>query len=198
MKYGYARCSTNEKKQDIDRQKRELKRLGVEEDNIFWEYESGTKKNRKEFKRLLKIVEPGDEIITTEVSRLSRSTKQLCEVVELVKEKRLALNIGDSLKIDCRSAEMDPMSKGMIMMWGVFAELERDIISARVKSGMQNAREKGSRIGRPERTIENLPDRFLKYYPKFQSGMINISEFSRLAQIGRTSIYRYLKLIEAA
>lgn len=79
MKYGYARCSTNEKKQDIDRQKRELKRLGVEEDNIFWEYESGTKKNRKEFKRLLKIVEPGDEIITTEVSRLSRSTKQLCE-----------------------------------------------------------------------------------------------------------------------
>ena len=68
MKYGYARCSTNEKKQDIDRQKRELKRLGVEEDNIFWEYESGTKKNRKEFKRLLKIVEPGDEIITTEVS----------------------------------------------------------------------------------------------------------------------------------
>lgn len=198
MKYGYARCSTNEKKQDIDRQKRELKRLGVEEDNIFWEYEKGTKKRRKEFKRLFKIVEPGDEIITTEVSRLSRSTKQLCEVVELVKEKNLALNIGGSFKIDCRSAEMDPMSKGMIMMWGVFAELERDIISARVKSGMQNAREKGSKIGRPERTIENLPDQFLKYYPMFQSNMINISEFSRLAQIGRTSIYRYLKLIEAA
>lgn len=43
MKYGYARCSTNESKQDINRQTRELKNLGIKEDNIFFEYESGTK-----------------------------------------------------------------------------------------------------------------------------------------------------------
>ena len=44
--YGYCRCSTNEKKQDIDRQKRELYSLGVQHiENIYWEYESGTNKN---------------------------------------------------------------------------------------------------------------------------------------------------------
>ena len=48
MKYGYARCSTNESKQDINRQTRELKNLGIKEDNIFFEYESGTKDDRKE------------------------------------------------------------------------------------------------------------------------------------------------------
>ena len=47
MKYGYARCSTNESKQDINRQKRELKNMGIKEDNIFFEYESGAKDDRK-------------------------------------------------------------------------------------------------------------------------------------------------------
>jgi DNA invertase Pin-like site-specific DNA recombinase len=43
MLYAYARCSTNESKQDIDRQKRELKKMGVKETEIFFEYESWTK-----------------------------------------------------------------------------------------------------------------------------------------------------------
>ena len=47
--YGYARCSTDETRQDIDRQKRELKKLGVTDDkNIYWEYESGNKTDRAE------------------------------------------------------------------------------------------------------------------------------------------------------
>ena len=49
MIYGYARCSTNEELQDIDRQKRELYAMGVKEDKqIYWEYESGSKENRAE------------------------------------------------------------------------------------------------------------------------------------------------------
>lgn len=196
MVYGYARCSTNEKRQDIDRQKRELKKLGVKEKDIFWEYESGAKHDRKELNRLFEIVKPGDTIATTEVSRLTRSTVHLCEIMQQVQEKKLMLNIGGSFIADCRREEIDPMTKGMIMMWGVFAEMERDIIRGRIKSGMENARAKGSKLGRPERTIENLPASFLKYYPMFQNGSINISEMSRLSGIGRTTIYRYLKLIE--
>ncbi len=57
MIYGYARCSTNEERQDIDRQKRELFALGVTADNhIYWEYESGLKDNHPEFQKLLDIV----------------------------------------------------------------------------------------------------------------------------------------------
>ena len=119
--YGYARCSTNESRQDIDRQKRELKKLGVTNDkNIYWEYESGTKTDRVELQKLLDIVKPGDTIVTTEVSRLTRSTKHLCEILQIVQDRKLRLIIG-SFTVDCRSEEIDPMTKGMLMMWGLFS-----------------------------------------------------------------------------
>lgn len=196
MEYGYARCSTTIDRQDVNRQKMELKKLGVKESNIFWEYESGAKTDRKELNRLFEVVKQGDTIATTEVSRLTRSTKHLCEIMQMVQEKKLLLNIGGSFVVDCREDDIDPMTKGMIMMWGVFAEMKRDIISSRIKSGMENAKAKGSKIGRPERTIDNLPVNFLKYYPMLQNGSINISELARLSGLGRTSIYRYLNLIE--
>ena len=161
MIYGYARCSTNEWMQDINRQKRELYRLGVtDEKYIYWEYESGAKVDRPELNKLLDVVQEGDTIIATEVSRLTRSTSHLCTLLELVKERKLKLIIG-SFVVDCAQNEIDPMTKGMLMMWGVFAEMERDIISQRVRSGMQNAKAKGVKIGRPETTVDNIPSQFL-------------------------------------
>lgn len=99
MEYGYARCSTTIDRQDVNRQKMELKKLGVKESNIFWEYESGAKTDRKELNRLFEVVKQGDTIATTEVSRLTRSTKHLCEIMQMVQEKKLLLNIGGSYKI---------------------------------------------------------------------------------------------------
>lgn len=192
MEYGYCRCSTNETKQDINRQKRELKQLGIKENNIFFEYESGTKIDRIQLNRLLDIVKNGDTIATTEVSRLTRSTKQLCEIIELAKKRHLKLIIGTFI-VDC-TKELDPMTQGMIMMWGVFAEMERNITSARVKSGMKNAAAKGSIIGRPKTTIENLPVNFLKYYPKYRDNQINLSELARLCQNSRQTMYKYIKI----
>lgn len=194
--WGYARCSTNETKQDIGRQKRELLALGVEEEkNIFWEYESGGNNNRAEFNKLLEIVQPQETIICTEVSRLTRSTSYLCEILKLVQEKHLRLIIGNFV-VDCRSNEIDPMTKGMLMMWGVFSEMEKDMISARVKSGMANAAAKGKIIGRPKTDKENLPNNFLKYYPMYKNKKINITEFARLAELSRKSIYKYIAIAE--
>lgn len=193
--YGYARCSTNETKQDINRQKRELKKLGVKEDKyIYWEYESGTKTERIEFQKLLDIVAKGDTIITTEVSRLTRSTKHLCDIMQLVQDKKIKLVIGNFI-IDCRKDEIDPMTKGMLMMWGVFSEMERDIISQRVKSGMENARAKGKKIGRPKVDSSSLPEKFLKYYPMFKSGNLNVTDFANLMNCSRTTIYKYIELM---
>ena len=59
------------------------------------------------------------------------------------------------------------MTEGMIKMWGVFSEMERNIISQRVKSGIKNARAKGKQIGRPPTTVDGLPDKFWKYYQKY-------------------------------
>ncbi len=197
MIYGYARCSTNEERQDIDRQKRELYSLGITDDkHIYWEYESGMKDDRAELQKLFDIVSEGDTIATTEVSRLTRSTKHLCEILQTVKDKKLILDIGGSFRVDCSKGEMDPMTEGMVKMWGVFAEMERNIISQRVKSGMKNAAAKGKRIGRPVTTKDNIPDKFWKYYRMYQDKQINISEFARMLKCTRPTIYKYISIAE--
>lgn len=194
MIYGYARCSTNEKQQDINRQVRELKQQGATDTTIYLEYESGTKVNRAELSKLLNIVQAGDTIIATEVSRITRSTKQLCDIIELAKERRVKLVLG-TFVVDC-SKELDPMTEGMLKMMGVFAELERNMISQRVKSGMDNARAKGKTIGRPRVTADDIPSIFYKHYPKYKKGEINKKEFSRLCGLSYPTIYKYLRIVD--
>ena len=109
MVYGYSRCSTNENKQDITRQIRELEEQGEKRDNIYFEYASGTNTERIELKKLLAIVKAGDTIVATEVSRITRSTKQLCEIIEFAKNKHIKLVLG-SFIVDCIK-ELDPMTE---------------------------------------------------------------------------------------
>lgn len=196
MKYGYARCSTNENKQDIGRQVRELKDAGAEQ--IFLEYEHGDAVFKKELSSLLECAKPGDEIFALEVPRLARSTKQLCEIIECVKQKHLCLSIIGSITVDCRNGSLDPMSAAFIQMAGVFAELELAIIRQRVRSGMDNAKAKGVKLGRPKATKENIPFLFYKHYPAYVNGTLNISEFSRVCGISRTTTYKYINLINSS
>ena len=191
--YGYARCSTNEDKQDINRQIRELKAAGADE--VVFEYEHGDAKVKKELHMLLDMAASGDTIITLEVSRLSRSTQQLCEILDIVKEKHLRLMIVGSITIDCRNGEVDPMSKAFLEMSGVFAELELSMIRARVRSGMQNARDKGKKIVRPQTTKDDIPANFYKHYPSYAAGNMNVSELARICGLSRPTVYKYLKLI---
>ena len=194
MIYGYARCSTNEELQDINRQIRELIQLGAGEENIYREYESGMKNDRVELQRLLSAVEAGDTIVATEVSRITRSTKQLCEIIEFAKDRHIKLVLG-SFIVDC-TKELDPMTEGMLKMMGVFSELERNIISQRVKSGLQNAKAKGVAIGRPATSEETIPSTFFKYYPKYKRGEINKAEFAKLCSVSYPTIYKYLAIVE--
>ena len=194
MKYGYSRCSTNMTKQDISRQIRELENKGVKKENIYFEYASGIKEDRTELKKLLAVVKKGDTIIATEVSRITRSTKQLCEIIEFAKNKHIKLVLG-SFVVDC-SKDLNPMTEGMLKLMGVFSELERNIISERVKSGLDNARAKGKAIGRPATTEDDIPSSFYKYYPKYKNKEINKREFARLCDLSAPSIYKYLALVE--
>ncbi|MBQ7888765.1 MAG: recombinase family protein [Erysipelotrichaceae bacterium] len=194
MKYGYARCSTNETKQDIDRQVRELHAAGA--DKVFLEYEHGDTEHKKVLSSLLELSQAGDTIFVTEVSRLARSTKQLCEIIEYVKDHHLRLCIIGSITVDCTSGNIDPMSTAFIQIAGVFSELELAIIRQRVKSGMSNAKAKGVQIGRPKTTKDNIPFLFYKHYPAYTSGQLNISEFARVVGVSRTTIYKYIDLLK--
>lgn len=192
--YGYARCSLAEEKgQDLNRQVRELKAAGAEE--IITEREHGDAKVKHHLDLLLEAAKEGDTLICTEVSRLSRSTQQLCEIVNIIKDKHMRLIIVGSIVIDCRNGEIDPMSQAFIQMSAVFAELELSIIRSRVKSGMANARSKGKHIGRRPTSKDDIPPIFYKHYPAFVSGQMNVSEFARICGLSRPTVYKYLKLL---
>ena len=193
MIFGYARCSTNETKQDINRQVRELKNAGAEE--IFLEYEHGDSKVKHQQQALFAQAKAGDTIITLEVPRLARSTKQLCEIIEIVKEKKLKLIIKGSITVDCTLGRLDPMSNAFIQMSGVFAELELGMIRERVRSGMANAKAKGVKLGRPQMTKDDIPQIFYRHYPAYLSGELNLSELARVCNISRTTAYKYIKTL---
>ena len=195
MNYGYARCSTNESKQDINRQVRELKAAGAEE--IFLEYEHGDSKIKSQQAAMFDQAAAGDTEIVLEVSRLARSTQQLCEIIERVRQKHLRLVIVGSITLDCRSGQADPMSEAFLQMAGVFSQLELAMIRSRVRSGMENARAKGRQIGRPQVSKEDIPAAFLRHYPAHKNGQLNISELARVCDISRTTVYKYIGLLEA-
>lgn len=196
MNYGYARCSTNETMQDIDRQVRELESAGAEK--IYLEYEHGDAVQKHSLEELLEAATEGDTILTTEVSRLSRSTKQLCDVIEVIREKKLCLQIIGSITVDCVTGSLDPMSAAFVQMAGVFSELELAITRQRVRSGVANARAKGKRLGRPSTTAEDIPAVFHKHYPLYSKKKISITDLARLCEMSRTTVYKYIALLAAA
>ena len=148
MTHGYARCSTSEDRQDINRQTRELKKQGVE--RVWLEFEHGDTASKEQQRLMLSAAKPGDTILTLEVSRLARSTKQLCEIIDVIRDKHLRLVIVGSITMDCRDGRMDPMTEAFLQIAGVFSQLELSMIRERVRSGVENARAKGKQLGRPQ------------------------------------------------
>ena len=144
---------------------------------------------------LLETATEGDTITTLEVSRLSRSTQQLCQIIDIIREKRLRLVIVGSITIDCRNGQTDPMSEAFLQMAGVFSQLELAMIRARVKSGMENAKAKGKQIGRKPTTKDDIPATFYKHYPAFMAGTLNVSELARVCGLSRPTVYKYLRLV---
>jgi len=191
--YGYARCSTDMERQDINRQIRELKAAGADE--IIFEYEHGDSKVKAQQELMFDRAQPGDTIITLEVSRLARSTQQLCEIIDVINKKHLRLIIVGNITLDCREGTPDPVSEAFLQIVGVFAELELAMIRARVKSGMANAKASGKHIGRPQATKDDIPAVFFRHYPTYAAGKMNISELARVCGRSRPTVYKYLKMI---
>ena len=192
--HGYARCSTNETKQDVERQIRELRAAGTS--RIWMEYEHGDAEKKEQQEAMWEAVHPGDTVVVTEATRIARSVRQLCDVMELVRQKRLRLQIIGSITLDCRNDDPDPMTVAFLQISGVFGELELAMIRARVRSGVANAKAKGKRLGRPPVTHDNIPDSFFRSFAKYQGGEINVTELARLAQVSRPTAYRYIAAIQ--
>ena len=194
MKYLYMRASTNETKQSLQRQEKFGRDNNIPESNWFKEFASGTNNDRVELNRLLSMVKENDEIYAIDPSRVTRSLKFMMELLDLAKEKKIKLVMGDFI-LDC-TGEISVFTQGQLMMLGLINEIQRLLIVSAVKEGLAASREKGIIGGRPKTNKESIPDIFYKYYPMYKSGKLNKVEFSKLTGLSRSSIYKYIDIVE--
>lgn len=141
MRIGYARVSSNT--QDLELQKQALLQAGCTK--IFSESISGKDNNRTELRALLDSLRRDDILVVYKIDRIARSLKGLIEIIELLNQKHvhlISLDSGD--RVDTTS----PMGKAFFQIAGVFAELERSMIHARTKAGIQKAKLDGVKFGR--------------------------------------------------
>lgn len=141
MKIGYARVSSSS--QDLELQKQALSAAGCQK--IYSESISGKDNNRDQLNLMLNDLRNGDIVVVYKIDRIARSLKGLIDIIELLNSKSvdlISLDSGD--KVDTTS----PMGKAFFQIAGVFAELERSMINARTKAGIENAKADGVKFGR--------------------------------------------------
>lgn len=182
MKFGYARVSTKE--QNLDRQIDVLKKYGVHSANLYLEKESG-KKKRPKLEALLEVVEPGDEIIVAELTRISRSTKELIVLSEELALKQVEL-VSLKENIDTSTAT----GKMLFGMLAVLSQFERDLIVERTQDGLRAARSRGKFGGRPTTDPERIKRAMMLYdaTPK-----MSIRDICTMTGISKATLYKYLE-----
>lgn len=157
---GYLRVSTLD--QDTEKNEADILKFANAQDfgkvEFVSEKVSGTKswKNRK-LKVVVDSMSSGDVLIVPELSRLGRSLVEVLEVLSILKDKEVAVH---SVKENFKLNGDDMQSKVMRTMLGLFAEIERDLISARTKEGLASAKEKGRILGRPKGSGKSKLDQF--------------------------------------
>lgn len=143
MNIGYARVSTVEQKLDL--QIRALEEAGCRA--IFTDKASGVDGNRRGLAKALRRCGAGDVLIVWKLDRLGRSLFELVEMIERLNARGAGLRVltGQGAMIDTTR----PEGRMIFGIFAVLAEFERELIRERTKAGMEAARLRGARIGRP-------------------------------------------------
>lgn len=180
MDFGYMRVSTID--QNLDRQEQQLRDFGCQQ--IFFEKITGVKRDRPELNRMLEFLRPADTVVVTDLTRLSRSTKDLIEISELISQKGANLKSLKESWLDTATAH----GKMLFTVFAGIAQFERDLISERTKEGITAARKRGKHPGRPTIDQEKLNYAFYLV----EQG-ITLTEAAEKAGVSRMTIYRKRK-----
>lgn len=188
MNVSYERVSTL--KQDERRQ--ELSFDNYKIDKKYIDKCTGKNADRYQLNKLMLEVRKGDNIYIESISRLGRNVDDLRKLTEYFREKGVTIHfIKEGFNTDGN------MYKFLLTILGAVAEMEREIIVERVREGIEKAKKFGTKsgisIGRPERT---LPKEFEKYYRKWKTKEIKATEFAKLIDVSRATLYRYISEYE--
>ncbi|MGX1195999.1 recombinase family protein [Metabacillus sp. SLBN-84] len=183
MKFGYMRVSTMD--QNLDRQKSQLEDSGCQ--RIFFEKVTGTKRDRPELNSMLEFLRTGDEVVVTDLTRLSRSTKDLIEITEKISQRGAHLKSLKEAWLDTTTAH----GKMLFTIFAGIAQFERDLTSERTKEGILAARKRGKHPGRPKADTEKI--QYALYL--IEQGITQM-EAAEKAGISRMTLYRKMQELQ--
>ena len=176
--FGYARVSTDS--QVLDRQIDALISRGVALEDIYQEKYTGTKANRPEFDKLRATLRMGDTVIVESLSRLGRSSKDLLAILEEFDNKGITLvSLKESIDIST------PTGKLLVTVLSALAQFERDIIVQRTQEGLEAARARGRKGGRPRKDPKKV-QQALKLY---DSQMHSTKEIAEITGVSVKTLY---------
>lgn len=179
MKYGYGRVSTDKDAQKFDRQEDQLREAGCE--RIFLERISGTSKNKPELEKLLSKLQSGDELVCVSIDRLGRSTQQVLNLVNQLEEMNVGLT---SLKEGFQADT--PQGRFFLTIVAAFSELEVEMCRSRVKDGLEAAKRRGKKLGRPRKDMETA-------IKMWQSKDYSINEICEAVGCSRQTLYNAIE-----
>lgn len=179
MKIGYIRVSTAE--QNIGRQLEALKDITEKQ---YIDKLSGATADRPQLKEMLEFVREGDCVIVTEISRLARSTKDLLDIVNKLKDSKVQfVSLKESIDTNTDTG------KFLLTIFGAIAELERDTLKARQREGIEIAKQKGIYKGRKIKIIDQ--NKLAHTLNEWANGMVGVNVASERLGISKTLFYRY-------
>lgn len=176
---GYARVSRHA--QDLDSQKYRLEEKGAI--RIFEDVISGKTFDRPGLAALIDYARLGDLVCVVRLDRLGRSLRELLETVELLKQEKIGL-VSLEEKIDTSSAA----GELVFHVFGAIAHFERRLIAERTRDGIESARAKGKRSGRPPLDHEKLNAAF-----KLIEAGISPGKVAKQLGLGRSTLYRKIQ-----
>lgn len=181
MRIGYARVSTQD--QNLDRQRDLLTQDGCE--RIYEEKGSGAKSDRPELMRLLDALRASDVVVVTELSRLSRSVRDLFTIVGKVNEAGAEIKSLKEPWLDTTT----PQGRLLFTFFSGISEFERELIRQRTLEGLAAARARGHNGGHPALN-RAVVERALKMY---DSKKFTIKEISDTTGISKSALYAYVR-----
>ena len=181
MLIGYARVSTQD--QTLNLQQDALEKAGCIK--IYTDTASGAKAERKGLEEALSYVRAGDTLVVWRLDRLGRSLKDLIEKLTGLHNRNIGFK-SLTENIDTTT----PGGKLIFHMFGALAEFERDLIKERTHAGLQAARARGRKGGRPKILSEKKMAMARALYADKNN---SVEDICKTLNIGRTTLYRYLK-----
>lgn len=162
----------------------------IKADVVYRDVISGAKRNRPELDRMLNELRKGDIVYIASIDRLSRSVKDLIEIVDIIKEKGAYLVSVKDTWLDTR--DTNPLSDFLLTIMGAMYQLERDMITKRIQEGVKAAQSRGVKFGRPRGWNKEVQHAVRMY----NKGEKSLREVERITGVSKSTIskaYRVMK-----